>query len=75
MVKPISFVLAMKTRASELDKLFEFEEGAVHLESELKSKRPCPCIFFTILVGQTIHSCVARKLEKLFSGKYALIAY
>ena len=55
--KPNSFGLVMKIReipTFELDKLFGFEQAAGHLESELASKRPYHCVFYTTLVGQAI---------------------
>ena len=38
----------MEPSTSELDKLFEFEQGAGHLESGFTSERPYHCIFVTI---------------------------
>ena len=51
----------MLTPTSELDKLYEFEQGAGHLESELTTKRPYHnCMFVTILVGQTAFLCCQK---------------
>ena len=52
-----------KLSTAELDELFGFEQGASHLESELKSKRSYHCIFISILVGQAIFRCSQESIK------------